>query len=64
MKQDEGTRLKLEKREKQAFKLFDAQVTSPQKQRTRTRPVMRVKRALKCELRGAGTVENIMNEQY
>lgn len=42
MKQDEGTRLKLEKREKQAFKLFDAQVTSPQKQRTRTRPVMRV----------------------
>lgn len=42
MKQDEGTRLKLEKREKQVFKLFDAQVASPQKQRTRTRPVMRV----------------------
>lgn len=61
MKKDEGTRLKLEK---QVFKLFDAQVASPQKQRTRTRPVMRVKRALKRELRGAGTGENIMNEQY
>ena len=34
MKQDEGTRLKLDKH---VFKLFDAEVASPQKQRTRTR---------------------------
>lgn len=39
MKQDEGTKLKLDK---QVFKLFDAEVASPQKQRTRTRLVMRV----------------------